>query len=47
MGLWGLEWSPGSVCVRAEGPDFLRGDARHHAKRASRFARQGPLPLGE
>ena len=27
----------------AEGPDFLRGNARHHAKRGSRCARQGPL----
>ena len=31
------------VSVGAEGPDFLRGNARYHAKRARRFARQGPL----
>ena len=31
------------VSVRVEGPDFLGGNAWHHAKHASRFARQGPL----
>jgi hypothetical protein len=29
--------------VRVEGPDFLGGNAWHHAKHASRFARQGSL----